>query len=157
MCARDHGILIRTARPGQGRKLPWSFCNDCGLFIFQEELTMKHNRILRSAAAFALSLALLSGCGGNSSQNGANEPDTAGSPAAAGEKEPEQKRRPLPPSSRRRGSLTAPLLPRRNRKKFRRLNRNPLWNLLPLPRRNPPRSRSLSRSRNLSRNRKVNR
>ena len=53
---------------------------------------MKHNRILRSAAAFALSLALLSGCGGNSSQNGANEPDTAGSPAAAGEKEPEQRK-----------------------------------------------------------------
>ena len=79
---------------------------------------MKHNRILRSAAAFALSLALLSGCGGNSSQNGANEPDTAGSPAAAGEKEPEQRKpaeketapAPVIPETREPDSAPAPAL-----------------------------------------------
>lgn len=77
---------------------------------------MKHNRILRCAAAFALALALLSGCGGNSGQNVANEPDTAGSPAAANEKEPEQRKpaeketapAPVSPETREPDSAPAP-------------------------------------------------
>lgn len=49
---------------------------------------MKHNRKWRGAAAFALALVLLSGCGGG--QNDPHSPDAVDPPAAVDEKEPVQ-------------------------------------------------------------------